>query len=280
MHPVTDVLATTVAELTTFASERGVPLVPGFFDQRKLAIPTVDYRADLPQEAEDDVLAQWRAFRETVSTLDVAMLILYVTRLDQAEWEEAVAQYQSALDEARELGDGHDGDEEPEGADLETLRRLLAEAEAVRPHIGHVSFLDVHAVLRNPTAVITCSTWAPWSEVISDVDERLADAAGGEDDELDDDDGATREAREAARMRREEYEARERERRFWTPKKRTETARRLAEAEGFDQAKREADRVYLLRKLLGDEAPAEDHLLKEMAREALAIYRLEVKPKR
>lgn len=80
MPPATDALAAAVAELTTYASERGVLLVPGFFDERKLAIPSVDYRADLPGDAEDDVLAQWRAFRETVSTLDVAMLVVYAER--------------------------------------------------------------------------------------------------------------------------------------------------------------------------------------------------------
>lgn len=56
--------------------------------------------------------------------------------------------------------------------------------------------------------------------------------------------------------------------------------RRLAEHPDFARCKTEAERVYLLEKLLGDEAPAQAYLKKEIAREASAIYKLDVAPRR
>ena len=59
-----------------------------------------------------------------------------------------------------------------------------------------------------------------------------------------------------APARRAEWEAREREKHLWKAKRRTDTARQLAEHADFARCKREADRVYLLAKLLGEAVSA------------------------
>ena len=61
---------------------------------------------------------------------------------------------------------------------------------------------------------------------------------------------------------------------------RTAAARQLAELPEFPNATKKADRIYLLRRLLGAEAPSVDYVTKEIAREALAIYKLEIKAQR
>lgn len=154
-------------------------------------------------------------------------------------------------------------------------RELLAAAKALKAQVGQIAILDVRAITRNPAIMIEFLAFAPWNSVIHGAEEQVQEIE--EDDSAEDDEES--ETAEIARARREEWAAQERERLHWTSKRRTETARRLAEAPDFNKCKREADRVYMLRKMLGDETPSDDHMLKEITREALAIYSLDIAKK-
>ncbi len=61
------------------------------------------------------------------------------------------------------------------------------------------------------------------------------------------------------------------ERASWTQKRRTDAAKRLESDERFAKCKTEAARVALLKILLGEETPDDEHVLKEIAREAKGL---------
>jgi len=61
---------------------------------------------------------------------------------------------------------------------------------------------------------------------------------------------------------------------------RSKAARQIASDPRFPQAKTEAARVLITRDVLGDSAPSNEHLVKEISREAKAVFDLEIKPKK
>jgi hypothetical protein len=67
---------------------------------------------------------------------------------------------------------------------------------------------------------------------------------------------------------------------FWTPAARKEAARRIANDPRFPSAKKEADRVFLTRDVLGADAPDDDNLVVTISREASAIYSFEIAKKK
>lgn len=270
-----DTLAAALARLHAAATERGIPVVPGYLREKKATGAHLLTFADGTAPVDADPVTLMQSFLAATAALDIAMFVTWVNRLEEDDWRAAVKTYEQAIADLEASGESSAPGAESAHA---SLREALKEARAARTHVGEVAYLDVSAVTRNPAAIIDWSEATDWSAAVSDPEGTVADArkeaAAALKAAVADADGAARE--EASRARQEEWAARERERRLWTAKRRTEASRRLAELPEFGKCAREADRVYMLRKLLGDEAPSDEHMLKEIAREALAIYRLEI----
>ena len=75
-----------------------------------------------------------------------------------------------------------------------------------------------------------------------------------------------------------EWEAHQAERKLWTRQKKTDVARQAAADARFPQCKTEQARLYLLHELLGSDAPRDEYIIKEVAREAKVVYDFEFKP--
>lgn len=258
MSHAADPLAAAASALRAFAQERSIPIIPGFFDDAKRPLaPLVTFVAEYgTRDATYEPQASMRAFTAAMEQLDVAMFVVSVDVFAEEEWQETVDAYEDAIELLASRN-----------ALNETLPRALMRIQEIRPRIGHVGVFQVRAVTRNPTVMIDWFKSAEWYEEISDANSIISDAARETGDSTPD---------EASLARQAEWDAQERERRVWNGTNCTEVARQLAEQAGFGQCKREAERVYMLRTLLGDDAPSSAPLLKEIAREARAIYNLEI----
>jgi hypothetical protein len=263
-------LTTALATFHAFASERRIPLVPGSIDRKILGFPLVAFTPDDPRVS-NDVEAEMQAFTSCLTELEVGLAVVWVDRLTESERQDAVDEYQDALDRLEET----DQAEQDVNEQRHALGELLAAAKALKALVGQIAMLEVQAITRNPAIMIEFLAFAPWNSVVQEAEEQVQEIERDDSAE----DGEESDTSEVARARHEEWETQERERRLWTSKRRTETARRLAESPDFNKCKREADRVYMLRKMLGDETPSDDHMLKEISREALAIYSLDIAKK-
>lgn len=140
----------------------------------------------------------------------------------------------------------------------------LAAARACSKYVGRMSSLRVGIFIKGGPVILIYTYLAPWVD----------DAYPDEDDE---DDGplvSVDPAVEAAQQRAREQCA------FWTPAARKEAARRIANDPRFPSAKKEADRVFLTRDVLGADAPDDDNLVVTISREASAIYSFEIAKKK
>ncbi|MGH7594101.1 MAG: hypothetical protein ACRELE_09675 [Gemmatimonadales bacterium] len=140
---------------------------------------------------------------------------------------------------------------ENEGAD----GAVVADVRAFIGHVGHIASLLVDVVVTEPELILRFSCVAEWYDFILDLREQV----------------------DTSRVD-PEREAREQDRRIWTREKKQEIARQAAIDSRFAQCKTEQARLYLLRNLLGPDAPQEEFILREVARQAKVIYDFEVKP--
>ena len=139
----------------------------------------------------------------------------------------------------------------------------IAEIEACRRYIGHVSTSEFNFFLSSGRVVLRHVFGATWYFALLEA-EGAPVVPSAEDVE------------QQARR-----DAAEREDAKWTTKARTEAARRVAEHPRFAQAKsNEAARVHITRQTLGSDTPENEHLVKEIGREAKAIFDLEIKIKK
>ena len=277
-------LEAALTRIIEFAAERQLPVVPGYFDGDDESLPLVIFRDGTSGDSDRPPQDTMRQYLTALQPLDIAMLVVWVDRLDREEWEEAVHACRASIAEGaggRELDELNDLWDEVHPAPLADdqrgrLEEQLAHTLELEQRLGEIRSLQVRAVTRNPALMIEWWEFAPWSGLISSAAELI--------DDIDDDSmgmtGAAVAMSPEVQARREEWMARDRERSRWTTAIRTATARRLAELPEFPSAKKEADRIYLLRRMLGDEAPSDDYVTKEIAREALAIYKLEIKTQR
>jgi hypothetical protein len=253
--------------LLAHATDRSIAVVTGFVGGKAKSYPQIAFEGEDAGLANDPV-RRMQLFIECLSGLDVAMFVVNVSRFDEESFNDAVNQYEDALDR---LG-GEAATSEDRREARRALKEGLAEVKEIKAKMGEVWLLIVKAITRNPTTLIGWTEWPAWREVIDnaekDVQEIEQEAYG--------DSGAS----EDEQYHRQEAAAFERERRFWTAKRRNETARKLAESPDFSKCKREADRVHMLRLMLGDETPSDEYMLKEMTRAALAVYRLEIAVKK
>lgn len=272
-------LAAALGVVRAYAERRQVVWLPGSIPPEAARALVVDFdpsRSAEPPHAPQDGAAAAGVFVAALERLNVALLVADVGRLAADEVDVAVVAYEDALARladraaARDAAGDVDGRADATDADVEAaLEGHLAAARAARRHVGEVAWLDLCAVTRGPTLVVRWLELAPWAEVVHAADRLVREATGarrGGDGR----DGAWG-PRPEVLTQRAEYEAREREWRLWTGPKGQEAARRLAAHEDFAQCTREAERVVLLRELLGDDAPADAQLLKEIAREAHAV---------
>ncbi len=130
--------------------------------------------------------------------------------------------------------------------------------EGYRQFVGQHASLGVYAFNKDGPAVFAYRYFAPWSD----------DALG---DDSNDGIDPPPDPETEARLQ----EARE-DREKWTSTARTEAARRIARDPRFPKAKKEADRVFLARDVLGSDLPKDEYTVKEIGREAASIYKLEI----
>ena len=147
----------------------------------------------------------------------------------------------------------------------------LAVTRGCARFIGNVALLNIHFFIKDCPIALNYTYVAQWCN----------DAY---QDEFEDDAVDDQNPEEAARFRAER-EARERrdreqqaERDKWTPDARTKAARQIASDPRFPKAKTEAARVFLSRTVLGTEVPSDDYMVKEISREAKAIFEFEIAP--
>lgn len=138
---------------------------------------------------------------------------------------------------------------------------VLKDAMNCEHQIGHLAALEIRAISTDPPAVLTYHEFAPWFELF--FTDALEPPASRDEPYLN-----------------AEWQALQRERATWTRERRTESARLLASDDRFGSCKTEAARVHLLGLVLTGGLPSDDYLMKEIAREARAIYDLEIKPSR
>ena len=135
----------------------------------------------------------------------------------------------------------------------------LAAAGACRTFIGHLASCSLRILITGGPAILAYTYVAPWMEDAYPDDDEAEDTPPPQDPET-----------LAAEQRARE------ERAFWTPERRTDAARRIANDPRFPQAKKEADRLMLTRDVLGPKAPDDDDLVTRISREAKSRYEFEV----
>ena len=209
-----DQVQATLQRIAEWANITGVPIVTGE-PGNGTPIPTIFI------ETSGDLL-------DACAALSPKLLITRTEILTEAALE-------LALDEARQDGD----------------RQRVAALEALRPRIGHISFLGVWVL--TPGYPLLAYTTAPaWYTALSEDEE-------------------SEEVNEAGETT---FQREHRERRYWTVARRTGAAKQAASDPRFPQAKTEAARVLIVRGVLGEKAPESDYIIKEIAREARALFDL------
>ena len=133
----------------------------------------------------------------------------------------------------------------------------LSEARACKRHIGLVGSVCARVLTAEPPAVISFERFADWYGLMFDHSD-LALAA--------------EQVREAAELSQAELL-----RKSWGPDRMSALARRAASDLQFPRCKTEAARLVVIRRLLGDDLPAQPFILKEIAREAHAVYELDIR---
>jgi hypothetical protein len=237
-----DLLASVADHIRRWAAERKLPVVTG-------AVATADARtppritlaaappSDSVGGAPDEAAldALLAEVGAVAAAAGPAFVVLDVDRLEAADLEGALATLR-------------DGDAPPE---------VVAQAEGSRGAVGHVAGVYVAVLTAAPAAMLTQGWTAPWHDVVFDPEAFVP--------ECEDPVAVARAAADRAAAR---------ERATWTARKQTETARRLLADPAFAAARTEKASLVLLRDMLGDEAPENDALLREIAREAQAMYEL------
>jgi len=156
--------------------------------------------------------------------------------------------------------------------DLEGQLELLvardtepSQLESVRARfqfVGQLESLAISVFIKNGPVVLEYHYLAPWSD--DTLVEEMADFVRPPLD-----------PEAAARI-----QAQQDERDRWAPAACTEAARRIALDPRFPKAKTEAARVFLARDVLGTELPRDQYMVKEIGREAKAIFDFEIGPKK
>lgn len=131
----------------------------------------------------------------------------------------------------------------------------IAAVESVRPFVGSVATVAVDIFVATGGMVLRFALAADWYDELY-TRPVSAESDGGRDPE---------------------WQAQEDERKRWTREKKREVARQVASDSRFPKCKTEQARIYLLREVLASEAPENDVILKDIAREAKVIYDFEIK---
>lgn len=237
-----DALAATADRLRRWAADRQLPVAAGYLTEQG-ALPVVDLMAGRTRAhgPEGDTMSARDAdalvaeLTAAVAALTPTLAVFDVEVLDARRLEAALAV----------LADG------------EAPADVQARARGCRKHVGEVAAIYLAVLTAAPPAVVRWLREAPWYDLMYDADSLVP--------EREDPVAAARAAERAAD---------ERERATWTARKQTETAKRLLALDAFPTARTEKARLVLLREMLGDEAPANDALLREIAREAHAMSEL------
>lgn len=135
----------------------------------------------------------------------------------------------------------------------------IDDARACESFIGHIAHLDISIFVRGGPVVLKYYYFAPW----------YGEASGRS---FDDEDEDSQDLSENVEWREEQAE-----RAKWTPAARSAAARRVASDPRFPKAKNEAGRVLITRDVLGEDVPTIEHIVKEIGREAKAIFELDFK---
>ena len=138
-----------------YATERGIPCIPGYSTDESTGIPVVQFRdQNLPA---DDPLAAAKAFTAVLAAIDVAMFAIHHTRFMEDYWRSSVALIQAELALRRELRDQSGGT---------ALESVLAETKHARQHIGRTAVVGVTVITRNPTILIEWMETTDWYDSI------------------------------------------------------------------------------------------------------------------
>lgn len=152
-------------------------------------------------------------------------------------------------------------------ASLDQFFVWLGPRKSARIRLG---VMDMWRAVRNSTTryapnakcALAFEQYEAWYDVLFDTEEAVETAAADAPDDYADEDDM--EANELAR---------------WPRKRQGEVARQLAAHPKFALCKTIGSRVYLLQEILGETEEIEQWTAKDIAREAVAIFDLEVRPK-
>ena len=243
-------------------------MLPGLLsNEDKHGLPVVLWGKDEYEASGSDPRDAMSALLSSLTPLDPGAIILSEDTYSQTAWRNDLEESETNIARARELGE-----------DDEEINRLVEARkylQKLKPHVGKISALGIWIITRNPSVVIEWMPIAPWKPSSSD---RKIIHSNPSSRYLDDEDEEFWDKSELAEINAD-HKAKLKDRRKWEHgPRRDAVARQLAELPDFPACKREADRVYLLRRMLGDDAPLEDYIAKEITRQAGAIFRLEIAP--
>ncbi|MGI8547192.1 MAG: hypothetical protein ACR2M1_07640 [Gemmatimonadaceae bacterium] len=264
---MTDALALALAAVRSHAEQTKTPIISGTIEA-DMVLPRIEYEPEPIGDMDPSQGDRMKGYLVALGAFATQALIVSITRVDEIDWEEAQAAWAAA---EGELGEQYAGI-------VAHAKEVLAAAE--NP-VGEIAELTVAAVTQHPPLLITFTERAPWhlmvmshQDMLARYRKNVAENAG--------DGGEERIARqEAWRRMEEESRAREAEHREWTGAKRKDVVSQLAQHPDFPRCKKEEARIFLFSRIVGDDAmPRDRELARIITREALAMYEIEIKPKK
>ena len=171
-----------VDQITAFARERNIALVPGFAPEQDAGVPVIHHTN--PQPGAPDLGDTTRRFTEALERLDVALIAIEVHQFTENRWRSAVEFIPSGIDLHRRRGNQ---------AARAALDGVLAETRAARRHIGATATVGITVITRNPVIMIEWLEGSTWHRSITDAEDAiLAEEEYEDGPNLDDDDGTLR----------------------------------------------------------------------------------------
>jgi len=246
-----------------YAKRKSISIITGTIDP-DMALPTITYGGGPGDTARaPDAPRRMEEFLATIEAFACRVIVVAVMRVDADDWESAQSAWAAA---ELEFGANYP-------SVISHGKAVMADAG---DPTGEIAEIDIGVLTNDPALLIRYRDRAPWYLPVMDADslidelrESVSEAAGNEG-------RAERDAR--ARQIEETYRAQEAERRKWSGAKRHEIVAQLANHPDFPKAKKEAARIFLFSRLVGDEMPDDREIARLITREALAMYELEIKP--
>jgi hypothetical protein len=169
-----------VDQVSAFARERNIALMPGFAPEQEAGVPVIHHTTSQPGVTAPGDSA--RRFTEALERLDVALIAIQVLQFTEHRWRSAVELIQSGIDLHRRRGNQ---------AARAALDSVLAEARAARRHIGTTATIAITVITRNPTIMIEWVEMPAWHRSIADAEDTIVAEAEYDEPDLDNDDNLT-----------------------------------------------------------------------------------------